>query len=242
LDLLLYRRSDLLLAVSPVLAHELVECYGLPHDRICVAEPGRDLQLTPNATGDMRLGRRTAVLCVGNWFPNKGIIDLLEAVSVLPADDVTLHLVGRSDVDRRYAARVQARLSSADLANRVVVHGSVAPRELGGLYAGADVFALPSYSETYGTVYAEALTAGLPVIGWRSGNLPSLIEDHTEGCLLDPGDITGLSSALRRLATDDTWRATLARAARRRGKTLPTWTDTADRFFGAISRLRAARD
>ncbi len=58
--------------------------------------------------GDLRAGRRIALLCVGNWLPNKGVIELLDAVAALPSDHVTLHLVGRTDVDVRYTARVLA--------------------------------------------------------------------------------------------------------------------------------------
>ena len=91
--------------------------------------------------------------------------------------------------------------------------------------------------ETYGTVFAEALSAGLPTVGWRSGNLPHLIDDGQQGCLVEPGDVAGLSNVLCRLATEDAWRESLANAARRRGETLNTWNDTADAFFGALSRL-----
>ena len=149
------------------------------------------------------------MLCVGNWLPNKGVLELLDAIAALPADHVTLHLAGRADVDVDYAARVRARAAAPDLADRVVVHGAVTRDEVAALYAGADVFALPSYAEAYGTVYGEALAAGLPVVGWRSGNLPNLVEDGREGCVVSPGDVDGLSAALLRLSTDDDWRAAL---------------------------------
>jgi glycosyltransferase involved in cell wall biosynthesis len=117
------------------------------------------------------------------------------------------------------------------------VHGVVTRDEVAGLYAGADVFALPSYAETYGTVHGEALAAGLPTVGWRSGNLPNLITDGRVGCLIEPGDVTALAACLLRLATDDGWREELRRGARRRGRTLPTWDYAAGRFFAALSAL-----
>jgi len=101
---------------------------------------------------------------------------------------------------------------------------------------------LPSYAETYGTVFGEALSAGLPTVGLRSGNLTNLIDDGTEGCLIDPGDIDGLRAALSRLATDDPWREQLAEAARRRGTKLNTWNDTADEFFDALRGLDRSDD
>ncbi len=243
LDAFVYRRCAVVLAVSAHVAEHVRAACALPDVRVRVVSPGRDLPpaRTPSGTEPMRAGRRAAVLCVANWYPNKGIAELLAAVARLPDDAVTLHLVGRTDVDRRYSARVTGRLAADDLRGRVVVHGPVAPADLSGLYDGADVFALASVSEAYGTVYAEALTAGLPVVGWRSGNLPYLVDDHVHGRLVAPGDVAGLARALQALADDPGRRAELATAARARGATLPTWDDTADAFFGALSQAARSR-
>ena len=240
-DQLLYQRCELLIAASTALAHELVDTYGLPAGRVRVAEPGSDVPVSHEPPPDLRRGRRIAALCVANWLPNKGVLELLEAVAALPADDVTLHLAGRDDVDAHYTRRVQDRIGNRDLIERVVVHGPLNRDDVARLYAGADVFVLASFAETYGTVFAEALNAGLPTVGWRSGNLPHLIHDGEHGCLVTPGDVAGLSGVLRRLATEDSWRNALASAARRRGSSLPRWTDTADAFFGALHELVSRR-
>jgi glycosyltransferase involved in cell wall biosynthesis len=234
-----YRRCDLLIAASQALADDLVRSHRLPADKICVVEPGSDLPIDRSVVRDLRLGRRVALLSVANWLPNKGVLELLEAFAALPADHATLHLAGRADVDRRYAARVRARLTAPDLTDRVVDHGAVTREQVADLYGGADVFVVPSYAETYGTVYGEALSAGVPVVGWRAGNLPNLVEDGREGCLVPPGDVAELGAVLRRLSTDDEWRTGLTAAARQRGQLLPTWDDTADAFFGALNRLAA---
>jgi glycosyltransferase involved in cell wall biosynthesis len=167
----------------------------------------------------------------------KGTLELLEAFAAVPAELAVLHLAGRTDVEPRYGARVRARLASPGLAGRVVVHGPVSRDDVARLYSGADVFVLPSHREPYGTVYGEALAAGLPVVGWRAGNLPNLVEDGREGIVLEPGDVPGLGAALSRLARDDAYRERLAAAARARGELLPTWDDTAARFFGVLREL-----
>ena len=115
----------------------------------------------------------------------------------------------------------------AVLGDRVVHHGVLDRDGIARLYAGADVFVLPSWREPYGTVYGEALAAGLPVVGWRAGNLPHLVSDGVEGVVLTPGDVPALAAALDRLASDEPWRTAVARAAARRGAALPRWTDTA---------------
>jgi Glycosyl transferases group 1 len=232
LDRALYRRCDLLVLASETLAG------GLPAVPRVVVAPGRDVAPAPSGPPiDLRQGRQAALLSVGNWVARKGTLDLLEAFGRLSPGLATLHLVGRTDVDRRYAARVRARLARADLTGRVVVHGPVTRGDVARLYRSADVFVLPSYREPYGTVYGEAMAAGLPVAGWRAGNLAHLAQDGREGRVLEPGDIAGLSAALRRLAEDPGHRERLAEAARERGQRLPTWSDTAERFFGLLREL-----
>ena len=58
--------------------------------------------------------------------------------------------------------------------------------------------------------------------------------------VLDPGDIPALAGALDRLASDELWRAAVARAAGRRGAALPRWSHTAARLFAALKELTAS--
>jgi glycosyltransferase involved in cell wall biosynthesis len=96
---------------------------------------------------------------------------------------------------------------------------------------------LPSLKEPYGTVYGEAMAFGLPVVGWRAGNLPYLAEDEREGLLVQPGDIRGLAQALRRLAEDPALRAQLGAAAKHRALSRPTWDEVAALFFGHLREV-----
>ncbi|HEX6424248.1 MAG TPA: glycosyltransferase family 4 protein [Acidimicrobiales bacterium] len=230
LDRALYRRCSLLVLASPTLAA------GLPPVRAVVVPPGSDVAHPPKRPPlDLRRGRRAALLSVGNWVARKGTLDLVEAFARLPPASATLHLVGRTDADRRYGRRVARRLARPDLADRVVVHGPVSRDEVAHLYRSADVFVLPSYREPYGTVYGEAMAAGLPVVGWRAGNLPNLADHGVEGLILDPGDGPGLAAALQRLAGDAPYRRRLADAASERARRLPTWDETAARFVALLA-------
>jgi len=244
LDRMLYRRAGLIIAASDALA-AAYGAEGFPAGRIAVVPPGRDVAgAVPRAADDeaedLRAGRRAALLCVGNWVERKGILPLLDAAAALPAGAATLHLVGRDDVDRAYAARVRERLRQPDLAGRVTVHGPVSRERVAALYAAAEVFVLPSTREPYGTVYGEAMAAGLPVVGWRSGNLPHLAADGVEGLMADPGDVGALAGALRRLVDDEPYRRRLAGAARARARSFPTWAESAARLFTLLRRAAGA--
>jgi glycosyltransferase involved in cell wall biosynthesis len=238
---LAYRRARLLIVASDSLAEEL-RAGRLPPERVRVVPPGRDVAEPPaGRPPDLRHGRRAAFLCVANWIQRKGILELLEAFARLPVGAATLHLAGETEVDTAYASRVTARLSGADLRGRVVVHGAVPRERVAELYAGADVFALPAYREPYGTVWGEAMAAGLPIAGWRAGNLPYLAQDGVEALMVTPGDGRALSAALERLALDESLRGRMGEAARRRALSRPTWEESARMFFAAVREAIGTR-
>jgi glycosyltransferase involved in cell wall biosynthesis len=237
LDRLALRRADLLIAASAHLEEQLLEA-GLQRSRIRVVPPGRDVAAPPEGSSpDLRNGRRAAFLTVANWLPRKGILELLEAFARIPADAGTLHLAGDTSADGRYAARVWSRLAESDLTGRVVVHGSLTREDVAALYHAADVFVLPASREPYGTVWGEAMAFGLPVVGWRAGNLPYLAEDRREGLIVQPGDLDALSEALLQLVLDGDLRTRLGAAAKRRALSRPTWEASAALFFAAIREV-----
>ena len=231
LDRLAYRHLRRVLVASDSLA-ETLRPLGLP---LAVVPPGRDVATASGpAAGDLRQGRKAAFLCVGNWVERKGILSLLDAFAPLPRDGGMLHLVGRLNVEPHYARAVWARLAQPDLRGRVVVHGALSVAEVAAMYSAADAFVLPSLKEPYGTVYGEAMDFGLPVVGWRAGNLPYLATHEMEGLIVPPGDIHGLSSALARLAEDPQLRARLGQAAMVRARARPTWEEVAAMFFSHL--------
>jgi glycosyltransferase involved in cell wall biosynthesis len=231
LDRATYRRIKLLLATGESLVDELVRL-GVP---VQVLTPGRD-PVALGATAELRRGRRAAILCVANWLPAKGIAELVDAFATLPDELATLHLVGEP-VNASYARRIRQRVARHNLRDRVVVHGSQPPARAAAIYRGADIFALPSYSETYGMAWAEAMDAGLPIAGWRATNLPNLVENGREGLLVEPGDVRALGDALRALAQDEPLRRRLGSNARRRAATRATWDETAAAFFAALREI-----
>ena len=223
LDRYLYSRCETVMVASGLLADWL--------DHAIVVPPGRN-QMPGTTVSDLRHGARAAALCVANWLPNKGILELLDAVAALPAGTLCLHFAGDERTGTAYGQRVLRRIG--DLGDRVVRHGSCDDAEIGHLYRSADLFALPSHWETFGTAFAEAMDAGLPVIGWRCGNLPHLVDDGQQGVVITPGDIQTLTDALRRLAEDEPERLRMGAAAARRARSLPTWDQSARQFFSIL--------
>lgn len=84
----------------------------------------------------------------------------------------------------------------------------------------ADVFLMPSSSETFGLAALEAMACEVPVVSTNIGGLPELNIEGETGFLCDLGDIEALTERTQRLVTDDALQARMAAAARERAITL----------------------
>ena len=236
LDLFTYRRCDRIVVASETLIDELMS-HGVEPETIVFVAPGRDVAATKDAEIDLRVGRGSAALCVANWGEHKGIEELLRAFTLVPEPLCTLHLVGDEGVDPRYAGRVRELLARGDLTERVVRHGPLPSEKVGAMYRAADMFVLPSTREAYGTVYGEAMAAGLPVVGWNLGNLAHLARQERDGFLLEPGDVAGLAEAITKLSQDGELRDRMSHSATGRASSFPTWSESADLFFSVLRPL-----
>ena len=126
--------------------------------------------------------------------------------------------------------QVRDILHSAIDAKRASILGIVSPAGIGSCYAAADVFVLPSmFQETFGLVVLEAFSAGVPVIAFRSGGVPELVEDGKNGLLVAQGDAEALLGAMRTLLSDADLRARLGAEARKTAARF-SWDDTVTRL------------
>jgi glycosyltransferase involved in cell wall biosynthesis len=231
-------RADSLICVSDH-GKAILESRGVPTWRIRVVPPGFDRLPSESVSSSSARHGAVRALCVAQWIPRKGILDLVLAWTLHERPGAVLELVGETDADPAYAERVGAVLTGPSGAS-IVVRGPVDDATLGSAYAAADLFVLPSRYEGYGIVYAEALAQGLPVIACDAGPVPELVGDEA-ALLVPPGDVQALSEALDLLLADTTRREQMSAAARRRAGELPRWEDTADGFLRVLREAAVQR-
>ncbi len=87
-------------------------------------------------------------------------------------------------------------------------------REIVPLLSLADLFLLPSTSESFGLAALEAVTCGVPVIASRIGGLPEVIEDGIGGFLFPPDDLAGMSQKAGQLLNDPVLHEKVTKAGR----------------------------
>jgi glycosyltransferase involved in cell wall biosynthesis len=173
------------------------------------------------------------LLYVGRLSAEKGLERLEPLLDALP--QVRLALVGdgpaRAHLVRRFAGRP------------VVFTGYLRGEALARAYASADVFVLPSTTETLGFVVLEAMSAGCPVIAAAAGGVVDLIEHEQTGLLYDPADPAQLVDGVHRLLEQ----RDLARALAQRGRKLAagaSWsaqTTQLIEFYARAIRTRRRR-
>ena len=84
----------------------------------------------------------------------------------------------------------------------VVFTGFLRGEELAQAFASADLFLMPSTTETLGFVVLEAMSAGRPVIAARAGGIPDLVQHGENGLLYEPDDPTALLEAVEDLLSE----------------------------------------
>jgi glycosyltransferase involved in cell wall biosynthesis len=206
--------------------------HGVAPDRVALVEPGTD-------KGRVSMGSRSdtlELLTVATVNSGKGHALLVEALAGIDRRDWHLTCAGSLDRDPAAVARVRDLLRDHHLEDRVSLVGELGGDDLEACYARADLFVLPTLSETYGMAVAEALAHGLPVISTNVGAIPQLVGDGA-GMIIAAGDVHALRGALRLVMTDKGVRARFAFGARRVRQRLRSWDAAVETMAAALERI-----
>lgn len=145
---------------------------------IAVIPNGVQLDITPPVE-DFVLNpdREKVVLFLSRIHPKKGLLELIEAWAICKPVGWRLKIAGPDEGG--YLDLVQKIIIQYGLGAKVDYVGEVDGEVKGALYQSADLFVLPTYSENFGLVVAEALAHGIPVITTKGAPWSDLV---TFGC------------------------------------------------------------
>ncbi|MEE2900552.1 MAG: N-acetyl-alpha-D-glucosaminyl L-malate synthase BshA [Gemmatimonadota bacterium] len=207
-------KSHGLTAVSEFLRRETVRDFRVPEQRIevipnfidtSVYRPG----LEPCHRATLAPDGEKIVMHISNFRAVKRVEDVVVIFARMSAEHpARLVLVG----DGPERPKVLLRAEELGVRDKVLFLGK--HTSVHELLSCADLFLLPSASESFGLVALEAMACGAPVVASNIGGLPEVIEAGTTGYMFDVGDIRGMSEAGVRVLADDDLRASMSEAGR----------------------------
>jgi glycosyltransferase involved in cell wall biosynthesis len=137
--------------------------------------------------------RDLGLLFVGMFTPVKNLSVLLRAYARI-RDRVSVPLTLAGDGPLRPV--LESLAAELRIADRVHFAGAQRRDEVAALMGRAAALVLPSRSEGWPLVVAEALACGTPVVASRVGGIPEIVGSHEGGILVGPNDETALAAAL----------------------------------------------
>lgn len=197
-------------------AHRDLICreYRLPKEKfsiipLSVRIPNED-EIVPTVNK-----QRPAILFVGRFEKRKGIDVLLDAIPKVFKQNkkIDFRLVGPDD---RKAYQKAFEKKHPELLPQVRFLGEKKGLALESEYRNCDIFIAPSRYESFGLIYAEAMSFAKPSIGTRAGGIPEVIEDGKSGILCENENVDSFAKAILDLLDNPSLAHELGQAGRRR--------------------------
>jgi len=147
---------------------------------------------------------------VGWLLPIKGPMHLLNAMADVwqSHPEIRLVFVGKGELEEE----LRAEAFRMEVSERVILLGWRA--DIPEIMQILDIFVLPSLNEGMGRVLVEAMAAGKPIVASSVGGILDLVKHGQNGLLVEPGDVSALSLAIRRLLVDKKLRDEMGKQGR----------------------------
>ncbi|TVR89551.1 MAG: glycosyltransferase [Spirochaetaceae bacterium] len=150
-------------------------------------------------------------LSVGNWSPRKNLAGLLEVFGALTRYDWSWKIVVGDAVRQDISGRMEFMngLHALGIHERVTIETQPSRPRLHELYRDADCFVMAPLAETYGIVFAEALSYGCVVVAPNTPPFTEFLTPHLNSLLCHPGEQNKWIAAIEVLLTDPELRTRL---------------------------------
>jgi D-inositol-3-phosphate glycosyltransferase len=244
-------RSDCVIASTPFEFDDLLEHYGASPERLCVSPPGVDHDIFK--PGDRWLARqrlgttsRPTIVYAGRIQAHKGTALAVDAYAALRSSlnpDLgapSLQIIGGASGDdgEEELARCIALAAEREVGDGVHYIDPVPHAILADYYRAADVVIVPSRSESFGLVAAEAQACGTPVVASNSGGLAYIVSASESGLLVDGADPASFAAAMKAVIEHPSFAQRLSEGAAEFSQRF-SWDATANRLVELYEGISA---
>ena len=219
-EALYLKKSDLIYTNSDYSANSIRE-ESKTKAKIVIINDG----ITVNAPDNVKRINNSLIelLFVGACTKVKGLKYLIESLIYLKDLDIILNIAGEYNKSDVYYKNILDFIANNNLSEKINFLGFVEPEILMRLYSKSSIFVLPSLSEGYGKVLAEALSFGLPIVATNVGAIPEMVDDKINAILVEPENSKEIANAIKQIVSDSRLRESMKTANIAKAKNLQTW-------------------
>jgi glycosyltransferase involved in cell wall biosynthesis len=213
--------------ISPALKNRFREIYGSDYDSKSLIIPNGINQnyLADREPGTGELHDPVELLYVGSFLKRKNVPALIELVEVLPAK---LTIVGAGGKDEK-----KVRQMAQDSVKTTYLGAIREQSRLMEIYRNSDIFVMASQRETFGLVYIEAMSQGLPVIYSKRTGIDGLFGEGIVGYSVHPGSISEMQQAFDKICRNY---QEISQSCIKEARGL-NWTKLADQYYDIYNRI-----
>ena len=221
---------------------DLIRHYEAPARNIHVIPAGVNLDTfqpvdQADARAELGIKEERVILYVGRIEPLKGIDILLRAVPMLEyGEDLRVMVVGGNPSNDAELDRLKSLTAELGISDSVTFTGSLPQNVLPTYYSAADVFVLPSHSESFGLAPLEAMACGTPVVVSRVGGMKTFVNSGENGYLVPWRCPESFAQRLDVLLANPELRDAMGQAARAKALSMG-WGSVAERMLDYYSTL-----
>ncbi len=195
--------SDKVISISEISAREMEKKFGVSEDNLEIIKNGVSKRFKPDLdVKDLKskLGFEEEDFIItysGRLAREKGVPDLIKAVSFLDNSQIKILLLGDGEI------KDEIKNLSKKLNVKTQFAGTVKHSDIPKYLNLSDLFVLPSYWEIQPLSCIEAMACGVPVISTEVGGIPEVVKDEKNGLLVKPGEPKNLAEAIERIRDDE---------------------------------------
>ena len=238
------KMADKIITVSKTTKNELIKYLNIPSSKIVPIYHGVDPHSNLSSGGEVKSKfgiKKDYILSISSVYKFKNYVNLIRGFKILRerySQDYQLVIVGKF-IERDYYLQMLRTIDELCLNHEVILVDGVPHHETYLLYSGANLYAFPSYSETFGMTQIEAMACGIPIVTSNISVMPEICADAA--IYFDPSNPEDIAEKMNQVLSNENLRNKLINNGLKRARHF-SWEKSAREHLSVFEEVyRAGR-